>query len=71
MAAKYDEKRTCGKCRFWFVKPPLREHEGGDCRRWPPSILPVTVANSSKRLDRTQWPLTLADQWCGEFTDEI
>jgi hypothetical protein len=65
------QKERCERCRFW--KPPttameikaatdygksfvLRRSEGerGICRRYPPAY-------------RSQFPVTLASDWCGEF----
>lgn len=50
-------EQKCEFCRFWkkFGKP-----KDGECHRSAP--LPSTQGN-----DKTLWPMTHIDQWCGEF----
>lgn len=52
---------SCGDCRYWT--PALgRDRAGGECHRFPPVPNP-DAAMAGKDL----WPLTTANQWCGEF----
>ena len=48
---------TCQQCAHWHA---------GECRRYPPaSIVGPTEEGDDSPL--YVWPLTTADEWCGEF----
>lgn len=52
-----DQTYTCDECKHW--KGP-DEHGRGECRRYAP--------RPSRRMERMPaWPLTVAQDWCGEF----
>ena len=44
-------EETCKTCRFW----EQRHYPKGFCRRYP------------LVLEATTWPVTTADDWCGEY----
>jgi len=50
---------SCGQCRFW-----LDGDELGVCHRHAP--MPYAAENEPGDAE-TVWPLTSANQWCGEF----
>ncbi len=45
---------TCAVCRWWL---------SGLCRRFPPTVTP----ESDLEYRCSEWPVTAADDWCGEF----
>lgn len=49
----------CELCRFWNSEAD----DAGFCQRYPPTVL----HNSTARTVATEWPVTAADDWCGEF----
>jgi hypothetical protein len=60
-------KRSCGKCEFWEFAPV----DGGDddycrfpgqCRKNAP---PLTETGDAR------WPVTVASEWCGQFSPVI
>lgn len=52
----------CQNCKFWDVGK--RGNRGlMRCRRYPPP------GTDSPNAD--YWPMTLADDWCGEFKDAM
>lgn len=58
---------TCSACRFW------KQNEGkehGECRRYPPQSTERvgTEAGEVSSTTYSDWPLTDADEWCGEFS---
>jgi hypothetical protein len=53
------ELKDCGGCRFFEL---THEDWFGQCRRWPPVILPGTTHNEGA------WPEVLAESVCGEFS---
>ena len=58
-----DELTNCENCRFWSpVSGSLFEQKlaNGECRRKSPVLV---VSRGRVRL----WPLTKADDWCGDF----
>lgn len=62
--------KTCGTCRCW-LGPLSFDGERGACRRYPP--MPITSEFAWRgatymEADRADavWPLTNADDWCGE-----
>jgi hypothetical protein len=55
------EVDSCNACRYW--KPASSGL--GKCRRSPPAV--VSGINVTHAGLGGTWPLTYADQWCGEF----
>ena len=53
------EIRDCGECRFFQL---TFENWYGECRRYPPVIVPGTTHAEGL------WPGVLAEQTCGEFS---
>jgi len=54
---------TCKTCPWWTQNAYMVEHnKGGECRRNAPVVveLPGEFIN---------WPITTADDWCGEHPD--
>jgi len=49
--------KECSQCRFWRQRGP--EGGEGECRRYPPQL--------SHDDGRGSWPITLANDWCGDF----
>lgn len=59
-------KQACDKCRYWRFLRELEKHVGvGECRRHAPVV--KTPENVSTGLRYAEWPLTMFDDWCGEF----
>lgn len=48
---------TCATCRFW---QPAKHGKLGQCRTRSPVVV---VAGE---IAGTRWPMTAADDWCGE-----
>ena len=65
----------CDACRFWEVMDdePLEEPDNreGLCKRHPPVpvALPDVVTGDWEVMGR--WPLTIADDWCGEYQSHV
>ena len=59
-----DGKGTCDVCGYWeFIKfENVPAEKWGPCHRYPPKI-----RGNSKSANDTHFPLTLGDDWCGEF----
>lgn len=56
---------TCATCRFWVPNPdPLNDAQ---CRRRAPEFLQVPSYPSV----RGRWPVTDADDWCGEHVARL
>lgn len=49
----------CSQCAWW--NEYLDEPKVGECQRFPPQL--VTA-------DQSLWPVTEADDWCGEWEAE-
>jgi hypothetical protein len=67
-----NDDRRCASCANWFpsetkikAKPAAAAHKTGECRRYAPRPLVVEsrVAESALVL----WPVTQADDTCGEW----
>lgn len=54
---------ACKKCHWWqqYSLPWNADHPDnlGECRRYPPQV------NGEQQ---GAWPLTLEQEWCGEFS---
>lgn len=50
--------RACDICRFWY-------RANRECRRYPPQHVVEPHFDGSDTS--TQFPVTEADDWCGEF----
>lgn len=60
----------CADCKFWKAKDGGTFDEGtGECRRY--AARPVVLDDDAElpRSPFPAWPLTLDDQFCGEFTN--
>lgn len=55
----FTQKLRCATCVFWVEQPKV-ERSNGQCRRYPPAVM-----RTDQGL-RSMWPLTHADEWCGE-----
>jgi len=63
-------ERRCDKCEWWGDRAPYPAEEGlaGYCHRNAP-IAVLTRAAAFDKLDASViWPITLSDDWCGEFS---
>ena len=64
----------CGSCAFWSPNYS-DELDTGRCRRYPPTIIPLTPQQLLKNedldvfdaLDASVFPETCNTEWCGEF----
>jgi hypothetical protein len=58
---------SCESCKFWsatYSRVPSEDENHWDCRRYPP------VLAREFELEETlcwQHPLTMFDDWCGEY----
>jgi hypothetical protein len=61
----------CETCRFWDLRIGDSDEGAGVCRRHAPVAATPAVNVSQKVEDQTasfpSWPLTLNDEWCGEW----
>ncbi len=55
------QANTCRRCLWWDGAGPARGV--GRCRR----NSPVPADGETQVLAYARWPLTLADDWCGEW----
>jgi len=59
----------CADCKFWVARERVALDEGvGECRRY--AARPLVIADDAADMPRspyTAWPLTLDDQFCGDF----
>lgn len=53
---------TCSQCNHWKATSAAE----GQCRRNPPQAVSFKVDDEVKF--ETRFPVTAADDWCGEFT---
>lgn len=68
----------CGACAYWEpvgTPGPLPEFQTGRCRRNPPAVAIRKGPDATHEdnfdeymLDMSEFPRTLACEWCGEFT---
>lgn len=66
---------TCSNCKFWHRSPvedPVEDiDDTGECCRFPPTLSSSENTDRAneveERLYRTQFPVTLDAQWCGEW----
>lgn len=63
--------RKCADCEHWKGQPTGLEPTGdtvqAECRRRAPVNHPIV--DQGAILWRNRWPITQADDWCGEFKD--
>lgn len=52
---------TCNACAFWKDTGA----DSGECRVNPPQAIAVNI-DAQTRIE-TKFPVTAADDWCGEF----
>ncbi len=67
--AERDERQACGDCRHYEWAGPIAGW--GECRRFPPTLLPVTVANAGDDEHRSRHPCVKKHHWCGEFSAAV
>ena len=62
------DKESCEKCRFWDERAA-----DGFCRRNPPIIDPKEDLETVGTPDyfTGMWPMTLSDDWCGEWQGKV
>ena len=65
-------EERCSACRFWsvFYEGDALNPEAiveGFCRRLPPSPQVVNEDDLTWANTHAEFPMTWADQWCGEF----
>ena len=53
---------TCETCKFFALEAGA---EGGECRRHPPKLIPLTIDGELVDI-ATRWPFVDLDEWCGE-----
>ena len=58
----------CGKCLYWEQNENVATM--GECRRYPPQVVMVREAGDAQNTASSEWPLTLAAAWCGEWIDQ-
>jgi hypothetical protein len=54
-----ERRNTCASCRYWDSDFGPDTTENGACLRYPPVV---------QSGNRAVWPLTVLDDWCGEFS---
>jgi hypothetical protein len=66
------EAGCCQACRFWHRRYNAGQTKA-ECRRWPPQTVsgrttppPNAHPNWQPRPEH-YFPMTMLDQWCGEF----
>ena len=61
----------CDECRMWYDLESTEQgddgHESGECRRHAPVSYCISDRESGENNLKAIWPLTLHDEWCGEF----
>lgn len=64
------QAERCWTCRYMQYRKP-DEKKGAECRRGPPSVLMVPVANALTRQQEIRpaavWPPVPTEGWCGEW----
>ncbi len=65
-----NDKVQCLTCRFWVMS--RLGGMVGECRRYPPQVIPGTDPSLGDVLIHTPtryaWPLMNEAAWCGEWT---
>jgi len=61
METTTQQTEACAKCAYWKA---TADNEGV-CRRQPPQAITFEVDDEVKF--ETRFPVTAADDWCGEF----
>jgi hypothetical protein len=58
--------RSCLRCSFWYPsqKSDISQLSEGECRYGSPRFLPGAEL---AKPGRGFWPLTLGQDWCGQF----
>jgi hypothetical protein len=56
-----EQRGRCSRCVYWKPRAGV-EKEGSCCKHAP---MPVVQAPRSTLF--VTWPITMADDWCGEF----
>lgn len=63
--------QECGNCRFWMDKKKGYTARRGNCCRNPPTLVSHGQPfDDEDRESATQYPITLKDEWCGEWSPE-
>lgn len=60
---------SCEQCRFWDFEELRDNHQMGFCRRYAPRpkhYFPHIPRLVNRKME-TIWPMTYADDGCGEF----
>ena len=56
---------NCAQCAFW--KSRTAANSVGDCHRYPPAVVVINDEDGNPTQARDMWPITTAEQLCGEF----
>jgi len=59
--------QCCGNCKFWLLDEDVDSK--GRCRRHAPHVGDAQFDSFSREMNYTQWPLTVAGDWCGEWIE--
>ena len=71
-------ERSCKNCEWWDGTPDDNGHEAiGFCRIKSPRFIRAyelmipgeACENASDIFDEAVWPVTLRNEWCGEFKE--
>lgn len=63
-----DRSSLCGNCKSWKA---LERKGFGECHRYAPrSFGPWYKGKDETVSDRTEWPITAANDWCDEFKEK-
>ena len=66
-----EQGRCCDTCRYWEKHRRLhhlRDEEYGQCRRRAPLVFRYEPKIRGPNILRdTEWPNTMAYDWCGEY----
>jgi hypothetical protein len=58
----------CADCKFWKAKDGGTFDDGvGECRRYAARPLIADDADAEPKSPFVAWPLTLDDQFCGDY----
>lgn len=74
-----DRNECCASCRFWDDWHKGTDISGaeGYCRRYPPTVVPhyiafresgvFTITSDGEEDNTSASPVSLGDEWCGEY----
>lgn len=63
-----DTPPGCASCAFWLEQiSAADEIRWGQCRRYPPTMIPTTNEDTGEAGSDAAHPPTYPDSWCGEW----